>query len=118
MALTVAVVLALFFFPWPLNVISVLAGVAIEVGELTWGLRLARRWRPQTGAEAMIGKVAEVVSRCRPDGRVRVQGELWGAHCEEGADIGESVRIKKLDGLTLIVARLETRADGYADERT
>jgi membrane protein implicated in regulation of membrane protease activity len=104
MALTVAVILALFFAPWPWNLISVLAGVAIEVGELTWGLRLARRWRPQTGAEAMIGQVAEVVARCRPDGQVRVHGELWEAHCAEGADMGESVRIERLDGLTLIVA--------------
>ena len=43
MALTVAVILSLFFAPWPWNLISVLTGVAIEVGELTWGLRLARR---------------------------------------------------------------------------
>ena len=113
MALTVAVILALFFAPWPWNLISVLTGVAIEVGELTWGLRLARRWRPQTGAEAMIGEVADVVSRCRPDGRVRVHGELWEAHCEEGADVGESVRIEKLDGLTLVVAPMKTRTDGY-----
>jgi membrane-bound serine protease (ClpP class) len=118
MALTVAVILGLFFLPWPWNLGSVLVGVAIEVGELIWGLRLARRWRPQTGGEAMIGKVARVVSRCRPDGQVRVHGELWEAHCEDGADVGESVRIKKLDGLTLIVAPLETRTDGYADERT
>jgi membrane-bound serine protease (ClpP class) len=118
MALTVAVILALFFAPWPWNLISVLAGVAIEVGELTWGLRLARRWRPQTGAEAMIGQVAEVVARCRPDGQVRVHGELWEAHCAEGADVGESVRIERLDGLTLIVAPTKSRTDGFADERT
>jgi membrane protein implicated in regulation of membrane protease activity len=103
MALTIAIILALLFAPWPWNLVVVLAGLGIEVVELTWGLRLARRWRPQTGAEAMIGKVAEVVAPCRPNGQVRVHGELWEARCEEGADAGESVRIERIEGLTLVV---------------
>lgn len=103
MALTIAIILALLFAPWPWNLIVVLAGLGIEVVELTWGLRLARRWRPQTGAEAMIGQVAEVVVSCHPNGQVRVHGELWAARCEEGAGTGENVRIEKLEGLTLVV---------------
>ena len=103
MALLLAIILALFFAPWPWNLIVVLAGLGIEVVELTWGLRLARRWRPQTGAEAMIGQVAEVVAPCHPSGQVRVSGELWAARCEEGAEMGESVRIESLEGLTLVV---------------
>ena len=103
MALLLAIILALFFAPWPWNLIVVLAGLGIEVVELTWGLRLARRWRPQTGAEAMIGQVAEVVAPCNPSGQVRVSGELWAARCEEGAEMGESVRIERLEGLTLVV---------------
>jgi membrane protein implicated in regulation of membrane protease activity len=102
MALTVAIILA-FFAPWPWNLIAVVAGVGIEAVELVWGLRLARRWRPQTGAEAMIGQVAEVVAPCHPTGQVRVQGELWEARCADGADVGHSVRIEGLDGLTLVV---------------
>jgi membrane protein implicated in regulation of membrane protease activity len=101
-ALTVAVILALFL-PWPLNLLSVLTGLAIEAVELVWGLRLARRWRAQTGAEAMIGQEAAVVAPCRPIGHVRVQGELWEARCEQGADVGDRVRIEALDGLTLEV---------------
>jgi membrane protein implicated in regulation of membrane protease activity len=103
MALTVAIILA-FFAPWPWNLIAVVGGVGIEAVELAWGLRLARRWRPQTGAEAMIGQVAEVVAPCDPTGQVRVQGELWEARCSEGADVGQRVRIEGLDGLTLVVA--------------
>lgn len=103
MALTVAIILALFA-PWPLNLILVLGGLGIEVVELTWGLRLARRWRPRTGAEAMIGQVAEVVAACRPAGQVRVHGELWQARCDDGADVGQRVRIERLEGLTLVVA--------------
>jgi membrane protein implicated in regulation of membrane protease activity len=103
MALTVAIILA-FFAPWPWNLIAVVGGVGVESVELVWGLRLARRWRPQTGAEAMIGRTAEVVAACHPIGQVRVQGELWEARCAEGADVGQSVRIEELDGLTLVVA--------------
>ena len=105
MALTIALILAILFVPWPWNVLVILAGLGVETGEVIWGLRLARRWKPKTGAEAMIGREAEVVSPCRPLGQVRVHGELWQASCAEGADPGERVRIDRIDGLTLIVAR-------------
>ena len=109
MALTVAIILA-FFAPWPWNLIAVLGGIGIEAVELGWGLRLARRWRPQTGAEAMVGRLAQVVAACHPIGQVRVHGELWEARCAEGADVGQRVRIEALDGLTLVVAP-ESRSD-------
>jgi membrane-bound serine protease (ClpP class) len=104
-ALTIAIILALVFLAWPWNLVVILGGLAVETVELAWGLSLARRWKPQTGAEAMIGEEAEVVVACRPLGEVRVRGELWRARCDEGADVGESVRIERLDGLTLVVAR-------------
>ena len=103
LALLVAIIFA-FFVPWPWNILVVLGGVLIEIGELIWGRRLAKRWRPQTGAEAMIGRVAKVVAPCYPTGQVRVQGELWEARCAQGADVGETVRIGRLEGLTLVVA--------------
>jgi membrane protein implicated in regulation of membrane protease activity len=104
-ALTVAIILALLFLPWPWNLFAILGGLVIEVGELAWGLSLARRWKPKTGAEAMIGEQATVVTACRPLGDVRVQGELWRARCEEGAAAGETVRIEAIEGLTLLVKR-------------
>jgi membrane protein implicated in regulation of membrane protease activity len=54
----------------------------------------------------MIGEEAQVVAACRPLGEVRVQGELWRARCDEGADPGETVRIETIEGLTLVVARI------------
>jgi membrane protein implicated in regulation of membrane protease activity len=104
-ALTIAIVLALLFLSWPWNLVVILGGLAVETIELAWGLSLARRWKPKTGAEAMIGEEAEVVVACRPLGQVRVQGELWQARCDAGADVGETVRIERIDGLTLVVAR-------------
>jgi membrane protein implicated in regulation of membrane protease activity len=43
------------------------------------------------------------VTPCRPEGQVRVAGELWGAMCRAGADVGDVVRIERVDGLTLVV---------------
>jgi membrane-bound serine protease (ClpP class) len=105
-ALLVALVLAIVFLPWPWNALAIVVGLGIETVELTWGLRLARRWRPKTGAEAMIGARAVVVAPCRPVGRVRIQGELWEARCDAGADVGATVRVDRIEGLTLVVVRV------------
>jgi membrane-bound serine protease (ClpP class) len=109
--LTVAIILALVL-PWPANLVILIGGVIGEAGEIIWGRRLAKRWRPRTGPEAMIGKPAEVVAVCRPTGQVRVHGELWEARCDGGAEVGETVTILALDGLTLVVAPGETTTGG------
>ena len=105
MALLLAVLLAFFVLPWPWGLIAIAGGLAVETVELTWGLRLARRWKPRTGAEAMIGAEARVVARCHPLGQVKIHGELWEARCPEGADVGQKVRIEAIEGLTLVVRR-------------
>ena len=102
MVLILAIILALFL-PSPANVVVLVLGAIGEVGEIIWGRRLARRWRPKTGPEAMIGETATVVEPCRPNGTVRVRSELWEARCDEGADPGEKVRIASINGLTLTV---------------
>jgi membrane-bound serine protease (ClpP class) len=102
MALLVSIVLA-FFVPYPWNVLLVVGGASIEVLEVIWGRRLAKRWRPHTGAEAMIGERAVVVTACRPTGQVRINGELWEATCAAGADVGDETIVQAIEGLTLIV---------------
>ena len=103
MVLTLAIVLALVL-PYPANLAVLVLGAAGEVGEIVWGRRLAKRWRPKVGPETMIGQTAEVVEPCRPVGQVRVHGELWEARCAAGAAVGDTVRIAALEGLTLTVA--------------
>jgi membrane-bound serine protease (ClpP class) len=101
-ALLLSIILAFFVsFPW--NALIVLAGLSVEVVEVTWGLRLARKWRPKVGPETMIGMRAEVVTPCRPTGQVRVNGELWEATCATGLDVGDTAVVKEMDGLTLTV---------------
>jgi membrane-bound serine protease (ClpP class) len=104
MILLIALLLAVFVVPMPWSVVIVFAGLAGDAAVLVWGRRIARRWRPRTGAEAMLGRTARVESACRPRGQVRIRGELWEATCSAGADRGETVRVEALDGLTLIVA--------------
>jgi membrane-bound serine protease (ClpP class) len=101
--LLITILLALFFVPLPWSIVLLGVGVIAEVGEIVWGLRLARRWRARTGAEAMIGQTAEVIAACRPKGQVRVHGEIWQAIAEAGADAGDTVKIESIDGLTLKV---------------
>lgn len=108
MVLALAIILALFV-PWPWNLIVLVLGIVGEVGEIAYGRRIAKRWRPRTGAESMVGLEAEVASPCRPRGQVRILGELWEAMCEGGAEAGDLVRVTDVDGLRLVVERTESR---------
>lgn len=86
--------------------IALVAGTAtLEVAQNVYWLWYSQRRTAQVGAETLLGRVVEVAEECRPYGHVRVQGELWRAHCAEGADRGERVRIVGRDGLTLEVER-------------
>jgi membrane-bound serine protease (ClpP class) len=103
MVLVGAILLALFVLPSPWGLVAVLGAIAVEVGETAFWIRLSKRRRPQVGAEALIGAQAEVVTPCRPVGTVRISGELWRARCDVGAERGVAVRVRALDGLTLVV---------------
>lgn len=86
--------------------IALLLGTGLfEISQTFFWLRYSNRRAATVGAETMIGRVVEVAEECRPYGHVRVQGELWRAHCADGAGLREKVRIVGLDGLTLEVAR-------------
>jgi membrane-bound serine protease (ClpP class) len=102
-----AILLAVFVLPplWGLAVVALAA--LVEIGEFFFWIWLSRRRGAQAGVEALVGKTARVTSACRPEGHVRVEGELWRARCEAGADVGESVRITDVEGLTLEVTRID-----------
>ena len=105
MLLVGAILLAVYVLPdsWAVLVIGIAA--VVEVAETFFWIWLSRRGRVKVGPETLIGATAEVVAACRPRGQVRLAGELWQARCEEGADVGESVRVRALEGLTLLVDR-------------
>jgi membrane protein implicated in regulation of membrane protease activity len=102
LVLAIVAVLVWIERPWSYVVVGVAA--AIEIGEAWFWWWLSHRRRPAVGVETLVGMTATVVSPCRPLGQVRVQGELWEARCERGADVGEAVEVVAVDGLTLVVA--------------
>jgi membrane-bound serine protease (ClpP class) len=86
------------------GVAVILAGMTIEIGEAALWIRLSRRGRPAIGgAETLVGADGVAASTCRPEGQVRVRGELWSAVCREGVDAGEAVVVEGVTGLTLRV---------------
>src|SRR5262245_10228548 len=104
MFLVAMVALALFVLPPWLGLVAVATGIVVEVAEVGFWVRFLRRYRVRTGAEGLIGEVADVVAPCEPRGRVRLRGEIWHARCLAGASVGERVTITGVDGLTLEVA--------------
>lgn len=97
MAAIVAILLAIFVLPSPWGLVAIIVGVSIEIGESWFWIRFTQRRRSVTGAEGLVGAEAVVAEACRPEGRVRVQGELWRARCARGADVGEHVRVIRVD---------------------
>jgi membrane protein implicated in regulation of membrane protease activity len=109
--LLVLAIVGLFFLPEPWNVVVVVVAAFVEIGEVLFWLRFLRRYRIQTGAEAMVGGHAEVLESCAPEGRVRLGGEIWNARSDIPVARGQLVRITAVDGLTLAVEPLEANPD-------
>jgi membrane protein implicated in regulation of membrane protease activity len=89
--------------PWGGLVVGVAA--AVELAELWFWIWFSKRRRVAVGIETFVGTEARVVTPCHPYGQVRVQGELWRARCDSGADPDDEVHVVAVDGLTLVVER-------------
>jgi membrane-bound serine protease (ClpP class) len=85
--------------------------LALFVGLVVTKVVQARRRKPTTGQEELVGDIAVVRRALDPVGLVFVHGELWQAR-SEGAriEVGEHVRIGGMDGLVLQVSRVEAPA--------
>ncbi|MGQ0428940.1 MAG: NfeD family protein [Gammaproteobacteria bacterium] len=86
---------------------GLVGGIATFAGAAMLGtmwLALRSRRRPVvTGAEQLIGAVAEVVEDFQGQGKVQIYGELWNATSAGALARGQRVRIERVDGLTLTV---------------
>ncbi len=101
--ITIAVLLAIFVIPDPWRVPVIGLAVIVEVAETTFWMRRSRRGALRAGPETMIGELGRVITPCDPIGEVRLHGELWRARCEPHADVGQRVRVRAREGLTLVV---------------
>lgn len=106
MTLVVAILLVVFKVVQGWWAIALVVGAGLfEASQNVFWLWNTQRRTVQVGAETLIGRTVEVADECRPVGHIRVAGELWQAHCAEGAGRGDRVRVVGRDGLTLEVER-------------
>jgi membrane protein implicated in regulation of membrane protease activity len=103
-SLIIAILLALFVLPSPWGIVAVIGAACLEVVEITWGLKLARR-RSSVGADNMVGREAVVVRAIDPEGQVAIDGERWKARSDTHIPVDAKVVIESIDRLTLKVRR-------------
>jgi len=87
-------------------------GVSVPIGIIAiflMGLALeARKTKVATGAEAMVGEVGVARTDVGADGKVFVHGELWNATALLPIAAGSRVRVRRVDGLHLLVEPAES----------
>jgi len=92
----------------PLTTIIVTALVMAGFFTLIVGTAARALWsRTTTGREGLVGEVGVVRSRLAPRGQIFVRGELWNAEAESPVEPGDSVRVAKIEGLTLRVVPVQ-----------
>lgn len=86
---------------------ATLATGAFFAYAVTAGLRAQKR-PVVTGHEGLVGRVAEARSPIAPEGRVLIDGAWWTAYAPgEKIEMGEMVRVVRVDGLKLYVTKVE-----------
>lgn len=87
--------------------VGVLCGLYVR-----WVLGPLRKRGKLTGAESLPGKMGVVSTRLSPVGEVRVEGITWRARSASGEiEAGETVRVKAVEHLVLVVEKSEGQAD-------
>jgi len=81
--------------------------VSIPIGIITVFLMSialkARRNKVVTGEQGMIGEVGVAQTALSPNGKVFVHGEIWDAIASAPVSVGESVVVRRVEGLQLKV---------------
>ena len=99
----VLAIVLLIVLPHPWGLVGFGVALACFLGEPAFWHRRVRGSRAVVGPQTLVGEQGTVVSPCRPAGQVRVQGEIWAAHCDAGADVGETVEVIGRRRLILVV---------------
>jgi membrane-bound serine protease (ClpP class) len=95
--------------PWPgtrihlttvLAVVVPLAVITVVLMRFAWK---AAKSKSVTGEEGLVNSIGVTRTDLNPDGKVLIHGELWAARAEQHLPPGSRVRIRKVEGLTLLV---------------
>jgi membrane protein implicated in regulation of membrane protease activity len=100
---TIGLLLAIFVLPSPWGLVAVSVGATLDIAETGVFWWWSRRRRATVGVESLVGKVAVATTDLWPEGQVKLDGELWRAHCAGGCDAGTEVVVRSVEGLTLVV---------------
>jgi membrane-bound serine protease (ClpP class) len=89
--------------------LALIGGTVLTTG-LLFGVALrkafqARRAKPKTGVESMVGMRGVAQGDLSPTGMVAINGELWRAEAETPASDGAAVIIIRVEGNTLFVRK-------------
>ena len=103
MLFLIALLLAIFVLPSPWGVITVVVALTIDLVEVGVGLWYSKRRKAKVGVSALVGLTGVAMDPLGPEGQVRINGEIWRAHCDVGCDAGTSVVVRAVDGLMLEV---------------
>ena len=102
--------------PWPgaqihlSTSLSVALPVAVICVILLRAVVVANRQKAVTGGEGLIDSTGVARTDLAPLGKVLVHGEIWDARAAASVRAGERIRVRRMDGLMLIV-ELDTEAD-------
>jgi membrane protein implicated in regulation of membrane protease activity len=103
MAIIVAILLAVFVNDGTWDWVVLIAGVLIEIVETSFFVWWSKRKRATVGVDTLVGRRAVVAVDCRPEGQVRIAGEIWHATCSAGVGAGDEVVVRAVKGLVLEV---------------
>jgi membrane-bound serine protease (ClpP class) len=76
---------------WSVIIPSVVCTALFFLFAIGMGIR-AQRLTPSTGQEGLVGEVGEALTDLRPDGQVRVHGEIWRA-VTSGPPVARGTRV-------------------------
>jgi membrane protein implicated in regulation of membrane protease activity len=122
-----AVAAGVLYLVWPATGLAVWLGVATFAG---WVLkdfilfplvRIGYEPGAKTGVEQLVGMCGVVSRSVDPHGWVRLRGERWRATLAPGeaaAPAGATVKVTRVTGLTLVVARVGESGDPSRADRS
>jgi len=93
---------------WEVIVITILITVAFFGFAIGMGIKAQKR-KPTTGVQGIIGEIGEVSQDLRPEGTVKVHGEIWNATSRDGnLKKGVKVKVESIVNLKLKVRKSES----------
>jgi membrane-bound serine protease (ClpP class) len=90
---------------WQVILAAVLSTAAFFAFAVSKAL-LAQRRKPTTGLKGLVGETGTVSQKVNGGWKVFIHSEFWNARSAEALQVGDEIRVKEVDGFTLVVEKL------------